>query len=118
MKELFLLRRKRKTHLLAGNIGTDHYIAPSLLKKLKERFLLRRRRETHLLAGNIGTDPKIAPSPPLEMKEPFLLRRRRRKTHLLAGNIGTDKLHIRKDTKENNKTKKQCLVADYLEEVI
>ena len=27
MKEPFLLRRRRKTHLLAGNIGTDPYIA-------------------------------------------------------------------------------------------
>ena len=60
MKERFLLRRRRETHLLAGNIGTDPKIAPSPPLEMKEPFLLRRRRrKTHLLAGNIGTDPYI-----------------------------------------------------------
>ena len=27
MKELLVLRRRRKTHLLAGNVETDPYIA-------------------------------------------------------------------------------------------
>ena len=36
MKEPFLFQRRRKTHLLAGNIGTDPYITFSKTEKTEE----------------------------------------------------------------------------------